>query len=513
MPDDGSSERLTALERTIERLRVQQALLDERLLVLERNRLFRWWNEVYRFAARVYSLTGLGDRYGGLSDLRTPGDYLRWISREEQPAASASGPVISVRVTEGAGSEISLQSLADQTYTNWKRVNEDTGEFLLTLHAGDRLAPHALHFYAQALAGESVNTVYVDEDSMGQDGERRDPIFKPEWSPELQRSSGYLGRGVLKRRGVTDGRTVHLPKVLYHRARSTPLEYTRPRYTAPADARLSVVICSRELRRVRECVEAIRRTAAVSIELLVVHHVDSGSGDAMQRWVEGEGGIWIPYRGSFDFSRMNNLAAAKATAPCLLFLNDDVIVKEAGWDAAMTATLARTEVGIAGAILQYPDATVQHAGVVVGMGDGAGHCGRFQLSSELWPWLRMTREVSAVTGAMMGIRADLFAKMRGFDELFPVNYNDVDLCLRVRAAGLSVVCLDLGTVVHRESQTRVAGTRYEEREALYKRWADVLSRSDEFYSPNLAATERITLGSGISPLSMLATRQLPASYP
>jgi GT2 family glycosyltransferase len=513
MPDDGSLERIAALERTIERLRVQQALLDERLLVLERNRLFRWWNELYRFAARVYSLTGLGDRYGGLSDLRTPGDYQSWAGREEELPALASRPLISVRLSDGPGADASLQSLADQSYIYWKRVDEDAGEFVLTLHAGDRLAPHALHFYAQALADDSVATVYVDEDRMGDDGIRSDPIFKPEWSPELQRSCGYLGRGVLKRRGAQNGRTVHVPKVLYHRARSSPLEYTRPRYSALADARLSVVICSRELRRVRECVEAVRRTATVPLDLLVVHHVDSGSGDAMQRWVEGAGGIWIPYRGGFDFSRMNNLAATKATAPYLLFLNDDVIVKEPGWDTAMTATLARPEVGIAGVILQYPDATIQHAGVVVGMGDGAGHCGRFQLSSELWPWLRMTREVSAVTGAMLGIRADRFAEMRGFDGMFPVNYNDVDLCLRVRAAGLSVMCLDVGTVVHRESQTRVGGTRYQEREALYKRWADVLGRPDPFYSPNLAATERITLSSGMSPLRMLATRQLPASYP
>jgi GT2 family glycosyltransferase len=496
--DDGSSERSEALERTIARLRVQQALMDERLLALERNRLFRWWGEVYRLAARVYGWTGLGDRYGGLADLRTPGDYEQWVSREEQGALPAlrSQPLISVRLTDGPGVEASLQSLADQSYPNWKRITEDAGEFVLTLHAGDRLAPHALHFYAQALEDDSVTTVYCDEDCMGEDGVRRDPVFKPGWSPELQRSTGYLGRGVLQRRGGSEGRTMHLARVLYHRARSSPLEYRRPQYSAPAGARLSVIICSREVERVRECLDGIRRTAKIPVEVLVVHHLDAGSGDAMRRYVEQAGGIWIAYRGGFDFARMNNLAAEKASASYLLFVNDDVTVREAGWDVGVAAALARPEVGIAGAILQYPDGTVQHAGVVVGMGDGAGHCGRFQLSSELWPWLRMSREVSAVTGAMLGIRAEVFAKLRGFDEMFPVNYNDVDLCLRVREAGLSVMCLDLGTVMHRESQTRVGGTRYEEREALYKRWPEVLARPDEFYSPHLAATERITLSRG-----------------
>jgi hypothetical protein len=316
----------------------------------------------------------------------------------------------------------------------------------------------------------------------------------------------YLGRAVLHRGEARPGapsKVVHIPRVLYHRAASTPPEYVRPKYTEPSDARLSVIICSRSVRQVRECVEAARYTASVPVEVLVVHHLESESGDEMRQCVAQWGGIWIPYRGPFDFARMNNLAAEKATSPYLLFLNDDVILHERGWDEALAATLARPEIGAAGAVLEYPNGTIQHAGVVTGMGDAAGHCGRFQMTSELWPWLRMTRDVSAVTGAMLGIRRELFARLRGFDESFPVNYNDVDLCLRVRASGLRVVCLDVGKVVHRESQTRIGGTRYAERDALYQRWAHVLARPDEFYSRHLAPTERIALNSGKDPLGDL----------
>ena len=190
---------------------------------------------------------------------------------------------------------------------------------------------------------------------------------------------------------------------------------------------------------------------------------------------------------------MNNLAASQAASPYLLFMNDDVVVHEPGWDAGLAATLSRPEIGVAGAILEYPDGAIQHAGVVVGMGDAAGHCGRFQSTSKLWPWLRMSRDVSAVTGAMLAIRTDLFRQIGGFDEAFPINYNDVDLCLRVRKAGLQVVCLNLGKIIHRESQTRIAGTRYQEREALYRRWSAILATPDDFYSPHLAPTERIAL--------------------
>src|SRR5205823_4398442 len=122
-----------------------------------------------------------------------------------------------------------------------------------------------------------------------------------------------------------------------------------------------------------------------------------------------------------------------------------------------------------------------------------GHCGRFQINSELWPWLRLGRDVSAVTGALLGIRRDAFQTLGAFDESFPVNYNDVDLCFRARQAGLRVLCLDLGKVTHKECQTRMGGTHYYERDALYAKWAALLAHPDEFYSVHLAPTERIAL--------------------
>jgi O-antigen biosynthesis protein len=570
--DDSSQQRIDALETKVARLEqeltkaqlgiqrasVQHALMDERLLTLEGNRLFRLWGKVYRRAAGLYGRFRSAGRYGGLSDLRTPGDYERWVNREQQEMdakdhSGSAGPLISVVMKLGeAECRDSLRSLAGQCYPNWELsldgpapawINEEvertrlvaaaTGAYLLVLHAGDRLSPHALYFYAQALENDSPAMLYSDEDCIGADGQRTSPLFKPGWSPELLQSTLYFGRAVLYRRDLfveavsawdlalsiaaQNLRVLHVPRVLYHRLGAAALEQKAPRYIAPTDSRLSLIICSREVRRVRECLEAVRYTATVPLDVLVVHHLQSGSGsnsgDEMRQYVEQFGGTWIPYRGPFDFARMNNQAAAKAAAPYLVFLNDDVIVHEAGWDQAFAARLARQEIGITGAILQYPNGTIQHAGVVVGIGDAAGHCGRFQMTSELWPWLRRSRDVSAVTGAMLGIRSEVFQRMNGFDESFPVNYNDVDLCLRVREAGLRVVCLDVGKVAHRESQTRVGGTRHKEREALYKKWANVLARPDEFYSAHLAAMERIALkseGPG-NPLRELAPT--PGSQP
>ena len=122
-----------------------------------------------------------------------------------------------------------------------------------------------------------------------------------------------------------------------------------------------------------------------------------------------------------------------------------------------------------------------------------GHAGRFQFASDLRPWLTVTREVSAVTGACMGIRTEVFKTLGGFDACFPNSYNDVDLCLRAGCAGLSVMCISAGELVHEECATRAGVTHLRERELFYERWVRKLSHADPFYSPSLRISEKIDL--------------------
>ena len=222
-----------------------------------------------------------------------------------------------------------------------------TASYLLTLHAGDRLSPHALHFYAQALRDGSAAILYSDEDHLAADGSRTEPLFKPGWSPELL-CTPPLSRPL--RPLSTQRRLQPVPLSLSRASHpANPLSpiYSRTTYAtnwfpvcaAPPDARLQPHhLYAREIRQLRECVKAVRKTAAIPIDLLVVHHLESGSPESdsaveMRRYKEKSGGTWIPYRGAFDFARMNNLAAAKASAPYLLFMNDDVIVRQRGWDS------------------------------------------------------------------------------------------------------------------------------------------------------------------------------------
>jgi GT2 family glycosyltransferase len=101
--------------------------------------------------------------------------------------------------------------------------------------------------------------------------------------------------------------------------------------------------------------------------------------------------------------------------------------------------------------------------------------------------------VSAVTGACLAIRKNVFAQVGGFDPVFPNNYNDVDLCFRVRQQGLSVICVAAPGLVHRECQSRRGIVRFEERFTFYQRWSTVLAQPDPYYSPSLAPTETIAL--------------------
>jgi GT2 family glycosyltransferase len=122
---------------------------------------------------------------------------------------------------------------------------------------------------------------------------------------------------------------------------------------------------------------------------------------------------------------------------------------------------------------------------VIGIGDGCGHIGRGAVVAPYWPWLALTRDVTAVTGACLAIRRALFRDLGGFDELFPSNYNDVDLCLRVRRAGYRVVYDPAVVLTHYEAQSRRTTVTLDERQLWYRRWGSVIDAGDPFYSRHL----------------------------
>ena len=197
----------------------------------------------------------------------------------------------------------------------------------------------------------------------------------------------------------------------------------------------------------------------------------------------------VSYGRLFHFADMNNAGAAESRRDSLLFLNDDVTALRPGWLESLTALVERPDIAISGAKLVYPSGAIQHAGIALGIGEGTGHIGRGKFASDLWRWLDVRRNVSAVTGACLAIRRGVFEKLNGFDLDFPVNYNDADLCLRARHAGYEVVFEPGATLRHDECATRGSGTKVEERELFWQRWGERLEAPDPYFTPYLEGEE------------------------
>jgi hypothetical protein len=182
--------------------------------------------------------------------------------------------------------------------------------------------------------------------------------------------------------------------------------------------------------------------------------------------------------GPFNFSRLNNLAVAHTDGQHLLFLNNDTEPCRPDWLRALEEHAQRPEVGAVGAKLLYPNGRIQHAGIAVGIGGLAGHPYRFQRSAP-----EGIRNVSAVTAACLMMRRKTFDAVGGFDERLPLNSNDVDLCLRVRARGYLVVYTPHAVLYHYESQTRGVWATPDDTWLMTRRWRKTLL-ADPYYSPN-----------------------------
>jgi GT2 family glycosyltransferase len=424
-----------------------------------------------------------------------------------------------------------------------------SGEYLAVMEETGTLSPLALHRVAEAAQQGTFDVLYSDEDSLDAQRRRVRPVFKPDWSPDLLTSGMYLGHLLTFRRelflqsgGLSSGygsahlydlmlrladkplRVCHIPRVLYHGLSPAPAPpATDPAARAIRDAvmrreqtectcvpgpcaatfivrrkrpseEMTAIVCSKSPDMLRTCLASLRATAGQVVRrIVVVAHEARGPDPSLHAVIRRAGATAVTFRGAFDFAAMNNLGAGMADAPNLLFLNDDVRATEPEWAELLAEQVSHEEVGVAGATLWYPSGVLQHAGIVAGIGDGVGHVGRHMHSSELWPWLLATRNVSAVTGACLAIRKDLFGRLGGFDTLFPNNFNDVDLCFRVRSHGYQVICVPVPGLIHTECQSRPGIVRFEERYRFFQRWADLLRRPDPYFSPALAPTEKIAL--------------------
>jgi GT2 family glycosyltransferase len=271
------------------------------------------------------------------------------------------------------------------------------------------------------------------------------------------------------------------------------------RYELPHDRPLiSIVVPTRDHGGdVERCFSSIfERSTYVDFEVILV---DNGSRDpasleTFAAWKERDARVRVlRIDEPFNFSRLNNAAVEAATGSLVLFLNNDTEIRTTDWLEAMAEYALRDEIGAVGATLLYPSDEIQHAGVVLAIGPVAGHVHKNVAFGEpgYHSMLHAVNNYSAVTAACLMVRKSTFVAVDGFDEELAVAYNDVDLCLKIRAAGYRNVCLPHVVLSHFESKSRGADVDaaatariVRETDLMRTRW-QIGDVDDPYYNPNL----------------------------
>ncbi len=500
----------------------------------------------------------LADTLDSIGDQIYDNWYLTIVTDAQLPADAldANNRIQWCAVTGGGDFTAAVNEQAASIPADWILLVE-AGDRL----APQALAACATHISTQA----QWRLVYVDEDRVSSTGERHEPEFKPDFNLDLLRSTNYVGSFLLIRRDAfceADGFTAaggaggydltlkcverfgeaaigHVQELLFHR-----LDWNREGGQTDAMEELgrvaveqhlarcglrarvgkgllphsyfaeyehsdvplvSIVIPTRDrLDLLRPCVESIiAKTSYPNYELIVVDN-DSCEPETLAylRQLTTDPRIRVMrYPHPYNFSAMNNLAAREAGGDYLVLLNNDTVIIQPQWLSRMMMYGQRADVGVVGARLVYPNQTVQHVGLISGMG-AHGICEHVNIGSPMAApgYLgrsQMTQNLSVVTAACMLVRKSVYAEVQGLDEdQFKVLFNDVDFCLRVGEAGHKIVWTPFATVLHHGSvslkgftDTQDKGRGRQELGAMRDKWLPRLA-NDPAFNRNLSLLHR-----------------------
>lgn len=272
------------------------------------------------------------------------------------------------------------------------------------------------------------------------------------------------------------------------------------RFTSPLRGRVSIIIPTKDKADIlRTCLTSLfTLTDHPDFEVLVVSNnsTERALFDLLAEMKAAHPGRfdWVAHDTPFNFSELMNAGVARSTGAHLLFLNNDTEVLHADWLRAMHEWSQRPSIGAVGVKLLYHNDTIQHAGVIIGLGGVAGHTfvGAHRDGPGYFNYINTINNNSAVTAACVMVERAKLERIGGWDEAFTVEYNDVDLCLRLREAGFNNVYLPHVTLHHYESltrghphMTRESYERHLREVGLFKaRWAKYID-DDPCYNPNL----------------------------
>lgn len=402
----------------------------------------------------------------------------------------------------------------------------DANAPVLFLEAGAIPRPHGPRVLVEALLDTpGAMVAYSDEARVDSAGRPERPWFKPDFSPLLAEQGVLLGRMVAMRSGlegcldrqalfvlsaalgVGGAGVLHVPHVLFFDVGTPVVPFELPLMSSGVVIPMvSILIPTRDRWDLLEaCLDSID-CSDWPRERLEIIIVDNGSSEpaAMSglRDIEIDGRARVLRDdGPFNYSRLNNRAATVATGDILILLNNDTEVLDRQWIRKLVSLAALKQVGAVGPKLLYPDRTVQHGGVILGIQGVAAHA-HVGLSSSDGGYAQLanlTHEVSTVTGACMAVSRENFLAVGGLDESFPVSFNDVVFCLDLLQIGLYNVYLAEPLLIHHESKSRGYDDTPAKREkarleaaAAWLRHGKRMRR-DFFYSPSLSLDQPYVL--------------------
>lgn len=269
-------------------------------------------------------------------------------------------------------------------------------------------------------------------------------------------------------------------------------------YDIKGNPMISILIPNKDyIEDLSKCINSIlEKSTYNNYEIIVIeNNSELESTFAYYKAIEQNEKVRVVYwESEFNYSAINNFGAKYAQGEYVLLLNNDMEIISPDWLQEMLMFAQREDVGAVGAKLYYPDDTVQHAGIIIGIGGVAGHSHK-NFARDAYGYssrLQLAQNLSAVTAACMLIRRDVFDTVGGLDEGFKVAFNDVDLCMKIREAGYLIVFTPFAELYHYESKSRGYENTPEkvarfnsEIQRFYSKWDPALEAGDPYYNPNL----------------------------
>ena len=453
-------------------------------------------------------------------------------------------------------SRISLYGVSEREDLYCRAKEAVSGQFVVIMDSTGVLEPDALYEIVKELQQVTADIVYTDEDRISHDVvDYQSPQFKPDYSPDLLRSYNYIGNLFVVKKQILDKvdacsssyeyilrcveqakRIAHIPRVLYHGRRDGEqsseasqekmIEAHLERmgecgnvkrlglenlyhtvYKVQGNPLVSIVIANKDHTDVLErCLQSILCGSTYqNIEFIIVEN-NSTSQDTFSYYKNVQKRYdnvkVICWEKEFNYSAINNYGVEHANGEYILLLNNDTEMITPAAIEEMLGNCMRAEVGAVGAKLLYEDDTIQHAGVVIGFGDFAGHVfhGLGREEKGYMNRLAVNGNYSAVTAACLMTKKTLFESVGGLTEAYAVAVNDVDYCLKLREKGYLIVYDAFSEWHHFESKTRGYENddnkvrRFQREVAMFsERWGALERNGDPYYNSNFQIKTPFTL--------------------